>query len=387
MLNVLLVDDEPAARTAFRDLLPEGEGGYCLCGTVSNGQEALEFLRCSPVEVVVTDLKMPVMDGLTLIHRLKEKGFPGAILVLSNYSDFALVREALLSGAQDYILKVDMDQDSLREQLDRAVQKLGGPAALAPVSRQETPPDSEGLLYRLLLVGAEEGEGPLPAAPYGLFVVRLEPAAGRRPVSEHSVRRVLESVLDNMESLQLQEKEYLCLASLPADNAGGTAATCAEQLVRQLRMYLNCASKVVYTAPIASAAQLRPAFLELLPKLLRTHLPPPYTGANREVQAVTQYIREHYMCKVTLEEIAASVNLDKSYLCRLFKRETGQSVFQCLNNERMARALGMIAQGNAYVREVAAAVGIDDPFYFTRLFKKTYGISPSEYKEKTGQQR
>lgn len=217
--------------------------------------------------------------------------------------------------------------------------------------------------------------------------MRLEPAAGRRPVSEHSVRRVLESVLDNMESLQLQEKEYLCLASLPADNAGGTAATCAEQLVRQLRMYLNCASKVVYTAPIASAAQLRPAFLELLPKLLRTHLPPPYTGANREVQAVTQYIREHYMCKVTLEEIAASVNLDKSYLCRLFKRETGQSVFQCLNNERMARALGMIAQGNAYVREVAAAVGIDDPFYFTRLFKKTYGISPSEYKEKTGQQR
>ena len=62
-------------------------------------------------------------------------------------------------------------------------------------------------------------------------------------------------------------------------------------------------------------------------------------------------------------------------------------MFQCLNNERMARALGMIAQGNAYVREVAAAVGIDDPFYFTRLFKKTYGISPSEYKEKTGQQR
>ena len=227
MLNVLLVDDEPAARTAFRDLLPEGEGGYCLCGTVSNGQEALEFLRCSPVEVVVTDLKMPVMDGLTLIHRLKEKGFPGAILVLSNYSDFALVREALLSGAQDYILKVDMDQDSLREQLYCAVQKLGGPAALAPASRQETPPDSEGLLYRLLLVGAEAGEGPLPAAPYGLFVVRLEPAAGRRPVSEHSVRRVLESVLDNMESLQLQEKEYLCLASLPADNAGGTAATCA----------------------------------------------------------------------------------------------------------------------------------------------------------------
>lgn len=87
------------------------------------------------------------------------------------------------------------------------------------------------------------------------------------------------------------------------------------------------------------------------------------------------------MHKLTLEQIAASVRLDKSYLCRLFKKETGKSIFQYLNEQRMCRAAEMIEKGNTYVREVAAAVGIDDQFYFTRLFKRQFGVSPSEYKE------
>ena len=64
---------------------------------------------------------------------------------------------------------------------------------------------------------------------------------------------------------------------------------------------------------------------------------------------------------------------------RLFKRETGESLFQYLVRFRLEKAAGLLLQEDLPVREVAARVGIDDPFYFTRMFKKKYGVSPSEY--------
>ena len=77
---------------------------------------------------------------------------------------------------------------------------------------------------RLLLVGAEAGEGPLPAAPYGLFAVRLEPAAGRRPVSEHSVRRVLESVLvSELVSLAVSEAQAIKLTTMTSASSSASS--------------------------------------------------------------------------------------------------------------------------------------------------------------------
>lgn len=510
MYNLLLVDDEPAARMAFRDLLPWSNTPYHLCGMVANGQEALAFLRRNPADIIVTDLKMPVMDGLQLIHHLKENGFAGVILVMSNYSDFDLVREALLSGAQDYMLKVNMNRDSLLAQLDCAAQKLDhSPATARATGGQDEADDSyrEGMLYHYLL-GANQSPSEnlehrlLVNPPYGLFEVRLERGPGQRPLSERSIQSVLGLVFGSLDCLKLPQGEYLCLVPLPEQTAAETACARATQVTRQLRMYLNCLSGVAYIAPICTLAQLQKAYvcanrtvehffylnlpavcqaeprpaveqakaaalqpellarqliesfvaagsegltqqlnaflaecesqalqpqdvcncayqavqflvlahplqanslvatrhaallscrsgselkriaLELLPPLLQDTLPAHYSGTNKEVRSAMLYIQYHYMRKLTLEEIAAVVNLDKSYLCRLFKRETGCSVFQYLNEQRMQRAAELIARGNTYVREVAEAVGIEDPFYFTRIFKKAFGVSPSEYKER-----
>ena len=122
MFKILLVDDEPIIKIGVRKLL-EGTD-YIIAGTASNGSEALLFLETNSVDIILTDLKMPVMDGIELIRQLQAIAFEGAVLVLSNYSEFELVREALTEGAADYILKTDMTRAHLLEHMEKISQNL-----------------------------------------------------------------------------------------------------------------------------------------------------------------------------------------------------------------------------------------------------------------------
>ena len=110
-------------------------------------------------------------------------------------------------------------------------------------------------------------------------------------------------------------------------------------------------------------------------------------SSKKEIQDTFFYMMEHYTEPVTLDDIAGYVNLNKSYLCRLFKQQTGKSVFECLNQIRMEKAAQYI---NNYkdkynVKEIASMVGIEDQFYFTRRFKTYFGINPSEYAKGCGE--
>ena len=103
---------------------------------------------------------------------------------------------------------------------------------------------------------------------------------------------------------------------------------------------------------------------------------------KKEVQAVIIYVNAHYMDKLTLDSIADYVGLNREYLSRLFSKETGIGLFQYINEVRMKRAGEMIRSNKqVYIKEVAAAVGFDDPYFFSRKFKDFYGKTPSEYAE------
>ena len=122
MFKILLVDDEPMIKIGVRKLLEGTE--YVVAGTASNGVDALNFLESNTADIVLTDLKMPIMDGIELICQLRAVKFEGAILALSNYSDFELVRKALTEGASDYILKTDMTKSHLLEHLSKISQDI-----------------------------------------------------------------------------------------------------------------------------------------------------------------------------------------------------------------------------------------------------------------------
>ncbi|MDO4261242.1 MAG: AraC family transcriptional regulator [Eubacteriales bacterium] len=99
-----------------------------------------------------------------------------------------------------------------------------------------------------------------------------------------------------------------------------------------------------------------------------------------EVLQSISYIRESYNHKISLASVAEHVGLSSGYLCRIFKEETGVSINAYINNLRMTRAGELLMDKNSYIKEVAVSVGFEDQLYFSRLFKRYYGVTPSEYR-------
>lgn len=110
-----------------------------------------------------------------------------------------------------------------------------------------------------------------------------------------------------------------------------------------------------------------------------------FESANRKyvVERIVNYFESHYNEKISLDQIAENMYLSPFYISRIFKSETGDTPIRHLINIRLEKAKELLlAEKGVSIQEVAAAVGYDDAYHFSKLFKKRYGISPSEAKRK-----
>ncbi|WP_338539713.1 response regulator transcription factor [Paenibacillus tundrae] len=124
MYKLMIVDDELLMRVGIRSMLNWEEFGYNVVGEAGNGKEALELaLEVSP-DLIITDIKMPVMDGLKLIQEASSVLKTCKYVILSNFDEFHYVKEALKLGAADYLIKSEISEASLIELLTSITQKL-----------------------------------------------------------------------------------------------------------------------------------------------------------------------------------------------------------------------------------------------------------------------
>lgn len=130
----------------------------------------------------------------------------------------------------------------------------------------------------------------------------------------------------------------------------------------------------------ASVDSLQCLLSKNLPEVIEQRIASGTGHYKKEIKKALLFIHANYTQQLSLAEISAAVNLDKSYLCRLFKQATGSSIFQFINRLRLEKAASLITSCDMNISEAAFAVGIADALYFTRLFKKHFGISPSEYR-------
>jgi AraC-like DNA-binding protein len=93
-----------------------------------------------------------------------------------------------------------------------------------------------------------------------------------------------------------------------------------------------------------------------------------------------EYIVEHYKSKITVRELASVANMSESNFYAIFKKHRGISPIAFLNNYRLSIAADKLVETNASISEIGYLVGIGDSLYFSKLFKKTYGVSPKEYR-------
>lgn len=144
MWTVMAADDEAYVREALRELILWEEMDCVLCKTVCDGQELVEEMEQEHPDIIVTDIRMPRLDGLEVCRYVTDHCPESQIIILSAYSDFSYARAALRNGACEYILKLD-----LVEELPRAVRK-----AIRLLETQQTavleeapPPNAPKALY------------------------------------------------------------------------------------------------------------------------------------------------------------------------------------------------------------------------------------------------
>jgi hypothetical protein len=100
------------------------------------------------------------------------------------------------------------------------------------------------------------------------------------------------------------------------------------------------------------------------------------------IQNTKRFIEENYSERLTLEDIANEVHVNKAYLSRTFKAQTGENLFEYINRLKIKKAKIYIKKYNKKIYEVAQLLGFEDTAYFSRIFKKYEGISPKEYEKK-----
>lgn len=128
MMKVLLADDEARTLHHLKTGVAWEQLGLEVCATAANGREALEYLESHPVDILITDIRMPGMDGLELCQRLRETRREIQIILLTGYADFEYARRAIALQVTDYCLK-PIDTAQLSETLRRAVRNGYGRAS------------------------------------------------------------------------------------------------------------------------------------------------------------------------------------------------------------------------------------------------------------------
>ena len=102
------------------------------------------------------------------------------------------------------------------------------------------------------------------------------------------------------------------------------------------------------------------------------------------MEKAKEYIRENFQKDLTLDDVSSQVNISPYYFSKIFKEETGENFIEYLTRVRIDKAKELLVDANVSVKEAGIQSGYSDPNYFSRIFKKYEGVTPSEYRERLG---
>ena len=119
MNNILIAEDEKLIRAGIRTMTERSGVPFREIFEAKNGEEALAILREKPVDLLLTDIRMPKMDGIDLVRALHAEGYSPVIMAISGYDDFSYAVEMLRNGVSEYLLK-PLERDKFKEALEKA---------------------------------------------------------------------------------------------------------------------------------------------------------------------------------------------------------------------------------------------------------------------------
>lgn len=440
MYNILIVDDEPLICRGLANLLQTSGLNIGQIFTAHSGHEALDYLRIEDIDLLVTDIQMGAMNGIELMHQAKIiKPWVQAIII-SAHETFQYAQLAIRLGAKDYLikpLKSEQFLDSVRNVLLHMDKPIPAEdeymSQLREHFRMDAPkPQRMERLNRLL--GAE-GESPEPEAselaalglhgPYfALIKVKLifDSASASRRLQAGDEELMRYAALNIVSELLGKEWSHAAFYStlseigilIQWDEAayGDSSVDKINQLEmigrslhHNIAKYLDLPC-VVGISQILKGAGFLPALNEQARKAIlwnrehKDHFVFYYGdfkwnlfGAepteeelteqnNQIVDKAMEYIQTNYAQKgLTLHEVAQRNHVSPNYLSYLFKKNTGFNLWEYVIKLRMEESKRLLQQTDLRRYEIAERVGYESPEHFSKIFKKYYGVSPSELKK------
>ncbi|KIL37930.1 hypothetical protein SD70_29755 [Gordoniibacillus kamchatkensis] len=384
MIKLLIVDDEKLLRKGFIHMTDWPAHGYSIAGEAGNGEEALQLIETLRPDIVVTDIKMPGMDGIELIRIIKSSYPHIEVIVLSSYSDFPYVKESLKLGAADYILKASMSFDEVLG----ALGKVTGYSGRNQIARREHAPETELATERSV-----------PFYPGGIVQTNASMLDGQqnrrlsidrwlwkeiRPyVEEDDLDDLYQAIREAVSGRigqgrapepyelkkSLVELGYMIIHKL--DEAGWNPHDLQRDKNALFRQIESAATFDECMNAFANMISAIHEFLASSGYALNKYSP--------TIKMVVHYLHENYaLPEISLSEVARKFHLNKSYLSQLFKQQVGENFQTYVTRIRLDHAKKHLKQ-NEPVNEVCYAVGIDNLSYFSQLFKRWVGVSPSDY--------
>ncbi len=416
MLTILVVDDEYLVRKGIRETIDWSFYGAEIIGEACDGEEGLQLALEHNPDIILTDIRMPFMDGLEFMEKLRNNGLESSIIVLSGYEEFSYVRTAMQFGAADYLLK-PIDNRQLTDTVLKTSEKIKKERStkyyfqrlqneLSSIKKhflQEllsgSITDSEEIMDKLKFY-----EMPIALVDNYAICVRIDEFAQilqqLTPVKLNGLReRILEYIAQylllnkrfNGLVLEKGEAEWVILLQVlnPSDDILALLKECAIQLADQIDKLGEASVSIGISDICTNVAHISRAYREAYTASFFQILPgsssvghikeKEVTGYRWEINEAIRYIRCHFRENITVDMAAKELFISASHLMHLFREQVGKTFNDCLTEYRIQAAREMLKDPRNKVYEVCERIGYGDVKYFSQLFKKITGTSPSEY--------
>ncbi|MEK3658799.1 response regulator [Paenibacillus sp. FSL R5-0744] len=442
MFNILVVDDEPLICKGLSNLLASSGLDISNIYTANSGFEALDCIRMEEIDLLVTDIQMGAMSGIDLMQHAKLAKPWVQTIVISAHETFQYAQMAVRLGAKDYLIK-PLNSEQFLDSVRNVLLKMGKPSPELDVFmsginesfRLEEPlPEYSKLLNELLIdpgVVLAEGDNLLKLdnlklqGPYFSVLKLKVPLSGVNQEKQYTMRdrRLLCYAALNI-AKELMDQEWNSIAFYAPDgeitiiiqwdeksyeDSSAGQINRLDILGRSLHFNIH---KYLHLNVVIGISQILKglSFMAVLNRQAsnailwnnehsdhyvfyygdfnwNSYTSDPsveelHTHSNLIVQKAKEYIDENYAQKgLTIHDVAKKNHVSPNYLSYLFKKNTGYNLWEYVIKLRMEESREMILNTDLRRYEIAERVGYESPEHFSKIFKKYYGISPSELKK------
>ncbi len=358
MYSVMIVDDLSIFRRQIKKLPVWGEASdFEICSEAQDGHQALALLRKQPVDLLITDIRMPVMDGLGLLKAVREEGLATHVVFLTDYDEFSLAKEAIAHGIFDYLLK-PVEEAAICDVLRRVGSALTEERAQAAelemlrktLDETVAPyyPEKEAKALLRTLTTSHDGH----AAILTRMVRTTEVALDQDPMK---CRRVLSRALEDVKEGLVGKKPWL---------------------VRWLD------PEVLAISSVEDPLDLK-AVLGAVDRLARAlERIDPWGKDHPLIDQIKEEVIRRVEEGISQDDLTEHVHLSKKHIAETFRRETGVTLGDYLTTVKMYRAARLLFDPSLKIYQIADRLGYSDE-YFTKRFKRTFGKTPLQYRNET----